>query len=102
MSVRDLWLAWNKFWFAAGSPIPMALFRIAIGFLVLVFYWWISPEATTFFGTNPIVAPATVERWMGSPQLDVLSFHSRGYSASGARRIRNLVRQRMAASLANG
>ncbi len=74
MSLRDLWLAWNKFWFAAGSPIPMALFRIAIGFLVLVFYWWISPEATTFFGTNPIVAPATVERWMGSPQLDVLSF----------------------------
>lgn len=74
MSLRDLWLAWNKFWFAYGSPVPVALLRIATGLLVLVFYWWISPEATTFFGAHPIVLPATVEHWMGSPQLDVLSF----------------------------
>jgi len=74
MSLRDLWFAWNKFWFAQGSPLPVAVYRIAIGFLAIVFYWWISPEATDFFGTHRIVQSSTVERWMGSPQLDVLSF----------------------------
>lgn len=74
MTLRALWSAWNGFWFATGSPLPVAVFRIAIGILTLVFYWWISPEASTFFGSHAIVKPATVERWMTSPELDVLSF----------------------------
>ncbi|MBX9878109.1 MAG: HTTM domain-containing protein [Candidatus Obscuribacterales bacterium] len=73
MTLRELWLAWNEFWFAPGSPMPLAVFRIAIGVLVLIFCWWISPEATQFLGLHRIVQSSTVAHWMGSPQFDVLS-----------------------------
>lgn len=74
MTLRQLWNSWNNFWFAYGSPIPIALFRLCVGLLVLTFYWWISPEAATFFGQHAITQPATVAAWMQSPTFDLLSF----------------------------
>jgi uncharacterized membrane protein YphA (DoxX/SURF4 family) len=77
MTLQQLWTAWNDFWFAYGSPIPIALFRICIGLLVITFYWWISPEAVTFFGQHAITRPATVAAWSLSPTFDVLSYFPR-------------------------
>ena len=74
MTLRQLWTGWCSFWFGTGSPIPVALFRIVFGVLVLCFYWWISPEAISFFGQHAIVRPETTAAWMQSPMLDVLAF----------------------------
>lgn len=75
MSLRQIWTSWCNFWFVEASPIPIALFRIALGLLVIVFCWWISPEVTTFFGQHAIARPETVER-LQSSTFDVLRFFS--------------------------
>ncbi len=75
MSLRQIWTSWCNFWFVEASPIPIALFRIAMGLLVIVFYWWISPEATTFFGQHAIATPETVAR-LQSSSLDLLTAFS--------------------------
>lgn len=74
MSLKNLWSTWNDFWFGEGSPLPVALFRIAIGLLVVYFTILFSPEAGTFFGQHAIVQPETTGNWMHAPELNVLTF----------------------------
>jgi hypothetical protein len=74
MSLKYLWSAWNGFWFGTGSPVPVALFRIAMGALVLAFSILFFPEAGTFFGQHAIVQPGTTDRWMHAPEFCLLAF----------------------------
>lgn len=73
MTLERLWLAWNSFWFTNQSPVPLALFRILMGLLVLAFCWGTKDNAATFFGQKAIVSPDTSTDWFGAPMLSVFS-----------------------------
>lgn len=74
MTLRQLWSGWNSFWFGVGSPIPLALFRIALGVLVVAFSVWIFPEADIFFGQHSIVRPETSASLGVSARFSLLSY----------------------------
>lgn len=73
MSLKQLWLAWDTFWFASRSPIPLAIFRTLIGLMVLVFCFYTQESAPIFFGDEAIVAPQTSADWFGAPMLALFS-----------------------------
>lgn len=73
MSLRDLWAAWDKFWFEQGSPLPVAAFRIVLGLLALRFCWWIKPEFLTFFGQHAVASPTASLLWTGLHKLNMLA-----------------------------
>jgi hypothetical protein len=73
MSLKQLWQVWSRFWFADGSPIPVALFRIIVGFLVLQFCWGISADVIPFFGPNAMVSAETSATWFGPAKFNLFS-----------------------------
>ena len=56
MSVRTLAAAWNRFFFAPQSPLPLALFRIIYGCLVVANLILLYPDWLTWFGTRAWVS----------------------------------------------
>lgn len=60
MSVRTLAAAWNRFFFAPQSPLPIALFRILYGCLVIANLILLYPDWLTWFGTRGWVSMPTM------------------------------------------
>ncbi len=52
--------AWNNFWFAPQSPLPMAAFRIACGIMLLQSAIWLLPQAEVWYGPQAILRPGSV------------------------------------------
>jgi Vitamin K-dependent gamma-carboxylase len=52
--------AWNTFWFAEKSPLPLALFRIFYGTLVLQFALFLLPDLFVWFGKFGILGANTI------------------------------------------
>jgi len=74
MSLRGLLDAWLKFWFAPKSPIPVALFRIVFGLLMLdqaIFH--IGPDVLDWLGPHAITSADAVHQywWNNEPRFDV-------------------------------
>jgi hypothetical protein len=67
MSLRAIAKAWNEFFFAPQSPLPVALYRILYGLLVIADLILLYPDWLTWFGpngfmrlpTSHVVAPGT-------------------------------------------
>ncbi len=74
MSLKQLWQAWDKFWFVDESPIPVALFRIILGLMVLQFCWGISADVVPFFGQHAMVSPETSATWFGPPKFNLFAY----------------------------
>ena len=60
MSVRTLTAAWNRFFFAPQSPLPIALFRILYGCLAVANLILLYPDWLTWFGTRGWVSMSTM------------------------------------------
>ena len=56
MNLKDIVKAWDDFWFRPVSPIPIALFRIAIGFLALVLAVSYLPNLHMWLGAKGIIS----------------------------------------------
>lgn len=54
MNWQDMRRAWNEFWFKPASPLPIAIFRILLGLLVLYFCALVGPDVITLFGFHGI------------------------------------------------
>ncbi len=59
MNWQDIRRAWNEFWYKPASPLPIAIFRILLGLLVLYFCALIGPDLTTLFGFQGIYSNQT-------------------------------------------
>lgn len=60
MSVRTIAAAWNRFFFAPQSPLPIALFRILYGCLVTANLILLSPDWLAWFGVRGWVSMSTM------------------------------------------
>jgi hypothetical protein len=62
VSLRTLAAAWNRFFFAPQSPVPIALFRILYGCLVIANLILLYPDWLTWFGTRAWVSLSTMSK----------------------------------------
>jgi hypothetical protein len=60
VTVRALADAWNKFFFAPQSPIPISLFRILYGSLIVATLILLSPDWLTWYGVHAWVSLPTM------------------------------------------
>ena len=72
-----LFSKWNKFWFEPSSPLPMALFRIILGFVLLEDILTMRlPDWRLFYSTHPLIpVSAFMKYWWGrEPRFDLFPF----------------------------
>ena len=62
MSVKGAVKAWNHFFFAPVSPLPIAVFRILFALLVIADLVLLSPDWLAWFGQDGWVSMATVRK----------------------------------------
>jgi hypothetical protein len=62
MSVKAAVKAWNEFFFAPVSPLPIALFRILFALLVIADLVLLRPDWLAWFGQDGWVSMATVRK----------------------------------------
>jgi len=60
-TLRSLPEAWNRFFFAKQSPLPMALFRIVYGLLVIATLLLLRPDWLAWFGTHAWISLQTMQ-----------------------------------------
>jgi hypothetical protein len=66
---------WNEFWFAPRSAAPLALYRIALGSLLVLWGLLIAPDLLTWYSEGGVV-PLSAMRLINGPayaRLDVLA-----------------------------
>jgi hypothetical protein len=73
MTLRLLCSLWDKFWFAPQSPIPVCLFRIALGLVLLEWCWLTAPELLTCYSDNGILRIKTLQNVTAFPVLDLIT-----------------------------
>ncbi len=78
ISLRLLFKNWNDFWFSDRSPLPMAVCRVLIGFLVLLVGFQLLPDLLVWFGERGILSLQTAKQIAAKPQLNVLSVIPQG------------------------
>lgn len=73
MTLRILLQSWCKFWFEPQSTLPIALFRILVGLLLLetTIHWAL--DWPTFYGMNACIdIKDTAASWLNEPHIDLL------------------------------
>ena len=73
MSLKSALRAWNEFFFAEQSPIPVALFRILYGLLVVATLTLLQPDWLTWYGTHGWVSLPTALKLEPGPRLNLFS-----------------------------
>ena len=71
MRLKSLLDAWNSFFFAPQSPLPIALFRILYGLLVVATLLLLRPDWLTWFGTHSWVSLSTMHTLEPGPRLNL-------------------------------
>jgi Vitamin K-dependent gamma-carboxylase len=61
LGLRSLAEAWNRFFFAKQSPVPIALFRIAYGALVIATLVLLRPDWLAWYGTHAWISLQTMQ-----------------------------------------
>ncbi len=76
MTSRDLLRSIDKFFFAPYSPYPLALFRIAIGVLMLdTVLLHLMDDFTLYYGPNAVLPVSSLAKnwWRFDPTLDIMA-----------------------------
>ncbi len=73
MRLGSLLDAWNAFFFVPKSPLPIALFRILYGLLVIVTLLLLRPDWLTWFGTHAWVSLSTMHTLEPGPRLNLFT-----------------------------
>lgn len=63
MSLKQILAAWDQFWFSTGSPLPVAVFRIFYGLLVLIHGLLLIPDMYVWFGVRGALSYQSVVDW---------------------------------------
>lgn len=72
MTLAAIWRAWNEFWFKPGSPLPMALYRIMFGAIMLLHLALLAPDLNLWYGPNGVVSIETARQWPFDVLIDPL------------------------------
>ena len=73
MKLRSVLDAWNEFFFAPQSPIPIALFRIVYGMLVIATLMLLRPDWLTWYGPHGWVSLSTMHTLEPGMRLNLLA-----------------------------
>ena len=73
MRLRSLFEAWNAFFFAPQSPIPIALFRIVYGLLVIATLTLLRPDWLTWYGPHAWVSLSTMHALEPGTRLNLFA-----------------------------
>jgi hypothetical protein len=65
--------AWNEFFFAEQSPIPIALFRILYGMAVLATLWLTRDDWIAWYGPHAWVSLSTMQAFEPGPRLNLFT-----------------------------
>ena len=65
--------AWNRFFFAEQSPLPLALFRIAYGLVVICTLVLLKPDWLTWYGTHAWVSLNTMRELEPGVRLNLFT-----------------------------
>jgi hypothetical protein len=71
--LRSLFDAWNSFFFAPQSPLPIALFRILYGLLVIATLLLLRPDWLTWYGPHAWVSLSTMHTLEPGPRLNLFT-----------------------------
>ncbi len=71
MSLRSLARAWNGFFFRPQSPVPIALFRIVYGLLVIADLLLLRGDWQNWFGAHSFVSMETMRRMAAGPRINL-------------------------------
>lgn len=63
---------WNRFWFGPTSPVPLALFRIGFGIVVMLYALQSTGPFFDYFGNKGVVTPAVLQEALGAQVLNIL------------------------------
>jgi hypothetical protein len=74
MKLRSLLDAWNAFFFTPQSPIPIALFRIFYGCMVMATLVLLRPDWLAWFGPHAWVSYATMSQVEPGARLNLFAF----------------------------
>jgi hypothetical protein len=65
--------AWNRFFFAEQSPLPIALFRIAYGLSVIATLLLLRPDWLEWFGAHAWISLSTMQTLEPGPRLNLFT-----------------------------
>jgi hypothetical protein len=80
ISIRDIIRTWNRFFFEPISPLPIAVYRILLGLLVLANQLLLLPDVMTWFSDRGALSFATAPRVSGGSGLNLFNFLPHGDS----------------------
>ena len=65
---------WDRYWFEKIPPYPLAAFRIAYGFFLLVSFLAYLPVVPDVFSKEGVYVPSFVPEWAPSPEVSWLLY----------------------------
>jgi Vitamin K-dependent gamma-carboxylase len=72
MTLERLIAAWNRFWFAPQSPLPISLYRILLGMLLLTFGLLLAPDWLIWFSEKGMLTRDTASLFQAEfPAIDL-------------------------------
>ena len=74
ISLKDIYQAWNRFFFEPISPLPMAVYRILLGLLVLANQLLIWPDVSVWYSDRGAVSFATGKQISGGSGLNLFDW----------------------------
>jgi len=81
---KSLSEAWNEFFFTQQSPIPIALFRIIYGLLVIATILLLRPDWLAWYGSHAWVSLSTMQKFEPGMRLNVFAVIPRSDAWSNA------------------
>ena len=73
MRVRSLWDLWDRFFFKPESPIPVSLFRVLYGVLVIATLVLLRPDWMAWYGPHAWVSLSTMHQLETGARLNLLA-----------------------------
>jgi len=73
VKVRSLWDWWNRFFFKPESPIPISLFRVLYGTMVIATLVLLRPDWMAWYGPHAWVSLSTMHQLEGGTRLNLLA-----------------------------
>jgi uncharacterized membrane protein YphA (DoxX/SURF4 family) len=71
MTLKSLARAWNEFFFAPQSPVPIALFRILYALIVILDIALLKPDWQVWFGPRGVISLQTMQQMEPGTRINV-------------------------------
>lgn len=73
MTLKSLTESWNRFFFSVESPVPVCLFRIFYGIMVLTTIVLLRPDWLNWYGTHAWISLPTIQRMEPGTRLNLFA-----------------------------